>query len=61
MNIGQMTGDNPLHQETVLSGQRELRSSRLPTEPCVRIRTRLLMQLESIDEFQTNVSALHLT
>ncbi len=48
-------------RDRFLSGQRELKSSRLPTEPCVRIRTRLLMQLESIDEFQTNVSALHLT
>jgi len=33
------------------SGQRELHSSsRLPTEPCVRVRTRLLMSFVSTDE-----------
>ena len=30
------------------------RSLRLPTEPCVRIRTRLLMQGVSIEKHQTN-------
>ena len=32
------------------SGQRESIDSRLPTEPCVRVRTRLLMLLLSIDQ-----------
>ncbi|MDQ1268995.1 MAG: hypothetical protein QG618_301, partial [Thermodesulfobacteriota bacterium] len=39
------------------SGQRESIDSRLPTEPCVRVRTRLLMLLLSIDQDQTNVSS----
>ncbi len=52
---------NPLLTLLLLSGQREPEGSRLPTEPCVRVRTRLLMQLVSIDEFQTNASALHST
>ena len=30
------------------------RSSRLPTEPCVRVRTRLLMSLLSTDRAETN-------
>jgi hypothetical protein len=33
------------------------RSLRLPTEPCVRVRTRLLMQGVSIEKLQTNVPA----
>jgi len=31
------------------------RSLRLPTEPCVRVRTRLLTQDVSIEKLQTNV------
>jgi hypothetical protein len=33
------------------------RSSRLPTEPCVRVRTRLLTQDVSIEKLQTNAPA----
>ena len=33
------------------------RSLRLPTEPCVRVRTRLFMQGESIEKLQTNAPA----
>ena len=33
------------------------RSLRLPTEPCVRVRTRLLTQDVSIDEHQTSAPA----
>jgi len=40
-----------------VSGQRESSDSRLPTEPCVRVRTRLIMSLLSIDQDQTNVSS----
>lgn len=35
--------------------------SRLPTKPCVRVRTRLLMQLLSIDEAETNAVVFLLT
>jgi hypothetical protein len=48
-------------QQTVQNLVRGSRSSRLPTKPCVRVRTRLLMQLLSTDEVETNAVVFPLT
>ena len=63
---------NAAHAESFFAGSlgvrlcgynrvRGSRSSRLPTKPCVRVRTRLLMQLLSIDEVETNAIVFPLT
>ena len=46
-----------IRSRQLASGQRRPRSLRLPTEPCVRVRTRLLMQGVSIEKLQTNAPA----
>lgn len=54
-------GDCAAHPPLVPSSRRRDHSRRPLTEPCVRVRTRLLMPDLSIDSFQTSGAIVGLT